>query len=143
MKRIKQSEIQAYRLAYMDEQLGKCDICQINLAGRVMNLDHEHKTGKLRSVLCRECNTLLGKVENFLNTYGHPRGQMFLSRAWDYIQHYKKHPRDIYHPSYRTPEEKRLAKNARARAKRAREKELDSGFKLLNDALSVTSKKKK
>lgn len=123
MMRIKQSEVAAYRLSILDEQNGVCEICMVSLIGKLSNLDHEHKTGRIRAVLCRECNTLLGKVENFLNTYGHPRGQAFLSNAWNYIWAYKNYPRNLYHHSYRTPDEKRLARNARARAKRAKLKE--------------------
>ena len=43
------------------EQQGRCKICD-RQTGR-LDLDHCHKTGKLRGLLCVRCNTLLGKYE--------------------------------------------------------------------------------
>jgi len=52
------------------EQHGKCYICKksekYKYMGRIMRLsvDHNHKTGKLRHLLCRTCNTMVGYLEN-------------------------------------------------------------------------------
>ena len=60
-----------------DEQEGLCGICDIELLPieemtketRCLNifpqLDHDHKTGKVRQFLCRSCNTKLGWYEKF------------------------------------------------------------------------------
>ena len=48
-------------------QNGKCKICGkgIYLFGdtksNTAHVDHDHKTGKVRGLLCQECNTGLGK----------------------------------------------------------------------------------
>jgi len=42
-------------------QKGKCLIC--GKFSVVLDVDHNHKTGKIRGLLCRACNTLVGQVE--------------------------------------------------------------------------------
>ncbi len=47
----------------MNAQKGKCKIClQFRVKGtdRRLNIDHCHKTGKIRGLLCYACNTALG-----------------------------------------------------------------------------------
>ena len=47
-----------------DEQNGVCYLCHKPGDGRWKKLcvDHDHKTGKVRKLLCRSCNTALGQV---------------------------------------------------------------------------------
>lgn len=42
------------------EQAGKCFICHNK---KKLVVDHCHKTGEVRKLLCHECNTILGKIE--------------------------------------------------------------------------------
>lgn len=52
------------------EQNYKCAICgqEISLFGSsqklIAHVDHDHKTGKVRGLLCKECNTGLGKFRD-------------------------------------------------------------------------------
>lgn len=39
----------------------KCEICN---SGLRLSLDHNHATGKIRGVLCMNCNTALGHVKD-------------------------------------------------------------------------------
>ena len=50
------------------EQEGKCAICQRhqNKLTRTLCVDHNHKTNKVRSLLCVTCNTDVSVVENRL-----------------------------------------------------------------------------
>lgn len=63
-------------------QKGKCKICKSppNGPGKVLHVDHCHKTKKVRGLLCSDCNTGLGKFRD------NPR---LLKIARDYIRHNK------------------------------------------------------
>lgn len=41
-------------------QHGQCAICQTVPRRRRLSIDHDHSTGKIRGLLCHECNTGLG-----------------------------------------------------------------------------------
>lgn len=43
------------------EQNGKCAICKNNFPNKkAMHMDHNHETGEIRQLLCRDCNALIG-----------------------------------------------------------------------------------
>jgi arsenate reductase-like glutaredoxin family protein len=49
----------------LNEQEYKCKVCNKLLGtGRNVHIDHDHTTGKVRSILCRKCNTALGMVND-------------------------------------------------------------------------------
>jgi len=55
------------------KQEGKCAICsstEVSVARRSYNLfvDHDHKTGKVRGLLCHHCNTGLGHYKDNTET---------------------------------------------------------------------------
>lgn len=59
-----------------EQQEGQCCICSIHSSelSRPLNVDHCHKTGIVRSLLCQNCNSALGMVgediliiENLIN----------------------------------------------------------------------------
>ncbi len=45
-----------------DKQYGKCAICGVHQSEleRVFCVDHDHKTGEIRGLLCNDCNSVLG-----------------------------------------------------------------------------------
>jgi len=48
-------------------QNNACAICGVfleNTGRQVFDVDHDHKTGKIRGLLCRKCNTDLAVLEN-------------------------------------------------------------------------------
>lgn len=55
---------EAYEALYQ-AQNGKCKICD-NFCpeGEILHVDHDHLTGRVRGLLCRKCNTMLGFAED-------------------------------------------------------------------------------
>lgn len=46
-------------------QSGRCDICKSPESDKVkFQVDHCHKTGKIRSLLCNRCNSVLGFAQD-------------------------------------------------------------------------------
>jgi len=49
----------------LKDQKGLCFICgSTNTKGNKLNIDHNHKTGKIRGLLCLKCNLALGLVND-------------------------------------------------------------------------------
>jgi hypothetical protein len=46
------------------EQNGVCYICNKEHLRRPLNVDHCHKTGKIRKLLCDKCNMALGLIDD-------------------------------------------------------------------------------
>lgn len=61
-------------LKMIEEQNNKCSICKNEQSDkhpngefRKLNVDHCHKTGKIRGLLCGKCNRMLGLARDDLN----------------------------------------------------------------------------
>ncbi len=65
------------------EQSGACAVCLSPFAGQKKrpHVDHCHRTGKVRALLCSNCNTALG--------YARDRPDILRTLA-DYIEHHEK-----------------------------------------------------
>lgn len=62
-------------------QGGVCKICLRPPApDRRLSVDHDHRTGAIRGLLCQQCNTLLGQVDD---------SQELLYRAITYLEEHK------------------------------------------------------
>ncbi len=46
-----------------EEQNGVCAICGEPEVHRRLSVDHDHKTGEIRSLLCARCNCCIGVIE--------------------------------------------------------------------------------
>ena len=52
---------------FLERQDNKCSMCECEFSDslkRRLCVDHCHKTGKIRGLLCFNCNTVLGKVND-------------------------------------------------------------------------------
>jgi hypothetical protein len=47
--------------AMLAAQDGKCAICAAPFGAETPNIDHDHNTGGVRGLLCRDCNFALGR----------------------------------------------------------------------------------
>jgi hypothetical protein len=50
--------------ALMLKQLGVCALCNMVPEHNKWHVDHDHKTGKVRGLLCKKCNTGLGHFDD-------------------------------------------------------------------------------
>jgi hypothetical protein len=49
----------------LDAQGGGCAICTASPRVRRIVVDHDHRTGQIRGILCLQCNTALGLLGDF------------------------------------------------------------------------------
>ena len=123
MSRLTQAGTKQWRERRLAEQGGRCALCNHRVTKGEAVADHCHKTGRLRAVLHRGCNALLGKIENNLvrnKLSSMAKLAALLSNVVPYISDdYRDNPR--YH-THRTEDEKRERRNALARKRRAEAK---------------------
>jgi len=56
--------LQTYAIL-LKQQQGLCAICQRSCSsGYKLGVDHDHKTGEVRGLLCTKCNAVLGMVND-------------------------------------------------------------------------------
>ena len=55
----------------------KCKICKIPEGKKALSVDHNHITGKVRGLLCNNCNSLLGYAKD---------NPIILQLAIDYLE---------------------------------------------------------
>lgn len=77
----------------------------------------------MRGVLHRGCNALLGKVENNHRRYGVHSLGAFCAGVASYLSTHLTNITGLLHPTHKSEDEKRLARNAKARKARATKKE--------------------
>lgn len=117
--RIRQKDLPGIRDQIMLSQEMTCPICLGDLRDKVACLDHDHSTGAIRGVLCLNCNQIEGKIKNLVR-----RGKrellprVFLGNIIQYWDKHSQNPDQRLHPTHLTEDEKRLRRNAKARARR-------------------------
>lgn len=122
MQKLTQSKVPQFRAQMLDDQQGRCMLCCEVVTDDAV-LDHDHKTGRLRGVLHRGCNAMLGHIENnrARNGLAGPRLFRMLERIEAYLtKSYDHHP---LHHTHRDDEQKRIRRNKLARQRRAAAKE--------------------
>ncbi len=121
LNRLKQQDIAKVREEISSLQGNLCAICQTAMEEKC--LDHDHKTGIIRSVLCRNCNGIEGKIFNLCR-----RGKRnateaeYIVEILNYWNFHKQNPRGIFHPTYKTEDEKRIKRNKKVRLNRKKKK---------------------
>jgi hypothetical protein len=102
--KLKYKDIKTQREQQLAAQNHACALCGEPIIDDAV-LDHDHKTGLIRRVLHRGCNSLLGKIENAM-----PRSRMTLDKlevfAGRLIEYIKTQHTACLHPTYKTKEER-------------------------------------
>lgn len=130
INRLKHGAVKEYRAELLKTQGNICPLCLGHIDKDEAVLDHDHKTGKVRSVLHRGCNAMLGKLENgraINKLTDDERFYSFLRNVFCYVENVACHfdsENDVYHPTFKTEEEKkeiRKKKRKKARLKKAQQ----------------------
>lgn len=104
MNKLKYNKVKEYREQQLIKQNNCCALCGELIVDDAV-LDHNHKTGKIRQVLHRGCNSLLGKIENNM-----PRSKMTMTRLTTFaerlITYMQTQHTEVLHPTYKTKEER-------------------------------------
>jgi hypothetical protein len=66
-------------LAILDSQKGRCAVCEKAL--KKPHVDHDHKTGRVRGILCAACNVAIAQLGD--SPEGILRAMIYLLRAQD------------------------------------------------------------
>jgi Recombination endonuclease VII len=122
MTRLKLKEVAECRSTLLTKQNSRCALCQLPCSPAQAVLDHDHTTGAIRASLHRSCNALLGKVENNYKRYGVANLAAFCNGLAAYLQAHTTNRTGLTHPTHRTDDEKRIKRNATARARRAKDR---------------------
>ena len=132
MPRLTRAALAPWLQKELIKQQYKCAVCGVPLqVGKKASLngsyrglpcaDHDHDSGYLRGVLCNTCNTGEGKIRSACIRYGMGKENYidWLVKMAAYLHTRARTPISPYlHPTHKTEDEKRLAKNAKARKKR-------------------------
>lgn len=142
MPKIPRSQLRIWARRYCEsKQGGCCAICgqAIDFAVRGNKtdwvVDHNHDTGEIRGVLHRSCNGAEGKAANAIGRWGAKSMQYpdIIAYTEKLLAYWKQEGAGVMYPDHKTPEEKALAKRAKAakaqalrRAKAAMAKQRES-----------------
>ena len=120
MHRLTKREADELRRFLIVQQNNTCALCRDTLDGKTACLDHDHRTGLVRSVLCLNCNGIEGKIFNLCRRAKRKfTEQQFLMQVNHYwLTHTAERSTGLTHPSHRTADEKRALRNKRARLRR-------------------------
>ena len=115
------ARIPAVRTALLKKQGNVCAICQQPFTKKdVPCLDHCHKTGYVRGVLHRTCNGQEGRVlTKAIRGHAGVTGEDYIIGLGKYYDQFKTPQTPYIHPTHKTEDEKRLARNKKARVKSA------------------------
>lgn len=125
MRKLTRVELKRVELTLIKRQGGKCPLCEQRFGARGGPVvDHCHTTGAVRAILCRTCNGGEGKIKNGAVRYGRGLDNyiQWLSNLVDYLKHHSENPSSLMYPSHKTEDDKRLARNKKARQSRAKSK---------------------
>ena len=123
-RQLKPSEVKGVLDQLVKKQSNKCGVCDKPFTPRDRAvLDHCHDTGFIRGALHNSCNGAEGRVKTkaYLGHKG-VNATAYIIGLGKYLEKHSKPQYNLIHPTYMTDEQKRLQRNAKAKAARARKK---------------------
>lgn len=124
MRRLTAREVPVVKQAILQKRQGfRCPLCTGELTVVTGCLDHNHDTGAVRGVLCRNCNGIEGKIRNLVTRArrGTPHEE-YLDRVAKYWLLHTVDRTNLMYPTHKTDDEKRIKRNLKARKTRAAKK---------------------
>jgi len=133
-RKLTRTQVGPAREILLKQQGYKCALCECDFREQTIKgrkrvqkykpaLDHCHSTGYVRAVLCVNCNGREGEIWNRAQRCKRAGTSVtWLQRLVDYWTLHAT-PQTVYiHPDHKSDDDKRLAKNAAERKKRAQAK---------------------
>ncbi len=113
----KQNQIKELKSFILDTQDNICPLCKLDLLTiepKNICLDHDHDTGLVRGVLCRNCNSMEGKITNCIRRAKRSNTK---EEWFENLILYWNVSLDVMHPLHKTPEQKKELRKKRAKRK--------------------------
>jgi len=124
MEKLTPKRIKEVKAELVKEQEYRCAVCKVDLRridSRNVCLDHDHKTGIIRGVLCRGCNGSEGKIINLATRFKKDLTVLqWLDNLVAYLHLHKIPQTDYLHNTFKTEAQKRELRNKKARARRSK-----------------------
>lgn len=127
-KQLKSNQVASVLDQLVKRQGNKCAICGKPFTQRDRPvLDHCHDTGYIRGALHNSCNGAEGRVKTkaYLGHKG-VHAHDYIIGLGKYLEKHSKPQIQLIHPTHMTDDQKRLKRNAKARAARARKKKAET-----------------
>lgn len=106
LRQLTNSSVAAHRKAKAASQKYICPICRGPLQAGKPALDHNHKNGHCRSVLCNSCNVGEGKVLAAMlfrtpkNNLAYKDQVAWLRNLARYLEYHNENPSGVIHPTF-------------------------------------------
>lgn len=111
-----------YVISKAKEQGNKCPVCLRDLGDDLSKkcLDHDHKSGFCRDILCVQCNGFEGKLKNMKSRMKNfdISFEEFIKNIHAYWGKHVDKPSNVFHWKHKTKQDKKDRARAKAKANR-------------------------
>ena len=132
--KLHRKDLPGYRTQQLRKQKHLCPLCRERITPDQAVLDHDHETGHVRKVLHRQCNSIEGRVLQWLKRSGKDiTPEQFLKNILVYwLDDYTRHK---IHPTHLTEQERELNR-LRKKLRTSKRESTKNKYKKLIEELS-------